>query len=447
MFSAATVNNKQLQSIGGPGNRARPRRTPDNQDVPLSPAGLKGPAAGTRPIEQLLDRYSSRERDRVVERTTAKHQLSGSERAQLLDALTDVENAKSKEYWEKRATAETLGVVGRVVLATGVTVAAGLTAPGSALFPAAMSSLTNVTASLAVIYKRLAHALFGRAALEVSRIDEQRREHGELAPAPKKKKLHQRVADWFARRVIEKYTTKNQLSPEQRALVERSVNDAAVAKTTELFEKRLGLELAAITGTSAISAALGLCFGFIAAPGVAVLALSAAFGSLISIGLSARKLHSNLEGEAYAAVEQLAKDAPADSLLAVNAAKDRARERKALKTADEVAAKYAARYELDPEQHAELESLLEDLAYLKEKELWEKRLLPTLFAPLTRGGSVAVSASMLGLVGPPAVTALMIGALAESAVSGLLLYKKLDQALQGAAYAYVLSTAAANTRG
>lgn len=402
--------------------------------MPLAPAG------------RVFDRYSARERDRVVERTAVKHALTAAEREQLLAALTDVENAKSKEYWQKRAPAETLGIVGRVAVATGITVAAGLTAPGSALFPAAMSSLTNLTASLAVIYKRLAHALFGRAALEVSRIDEQRRENGEPVAAPKKKKLHQRVADWFARRVIEKYAAQNQLDPQQRALVERSVNEAALTKTTELFEKRLGLELAAITGTSAISAALGVIFGFIAAPGVAVLALSAAFGSLISIGLSARKLHSNLEGEAYAAVEQLAKHAPPDSALAINASKDRARERMALKAAEEIADKYAARHQLDPESHAQLKALLEDLAHHKEKELWEKRLLPTLFAPLTRGGSVAVSASMLGLVGPPAVTALMIGALAESAVSGVLLYKKLDQALEGAAYAYVLALKA-DTRG
>lgn len=369
-----------------------------------------------------------------MEKTAAKHGLSEEERARVHQALADVENAKSKEYWEKRAPAETAGVVGRVALATTITVAAGLTAPGSAFFPAAMSSLTSLTSSLAVLYKKLSYALFGRAALEVSRIEEERG-----TAAPKKRKIFARIADWFAGRVVEKYAAKNQLTDEQRDLVQRTVNDAALAKTCELFEKRLGLELGAIAATSTLSAVLGLAFGLIAGPGVAVLALSAGFGALISTALSARKLYSNLEGEAHSTVEQLAKAAPPDSALAINAAKEGARERKAQISAREIAWKYTQLYELGGEEHAELTLLLEDLAHLKEKELWDMRLLPTLIAPLTRGGSVATAASLLGLVSPPAVTALIIGAMAESAVSGVLLYKKLDQALEGAAYAYVLS--------
>ncbi len=392
-------------------------------------------SAGSRPIEQLIDRYSSRELDRVVEHTASRNNLSEDERAQLHRALADVENAKSKEYWEKRAPAETAGTIGRVALATTITVAAGLTAPGSAFFPAAMSSLTSLTTSLAVLYKKLSYALFGRAELEVHRIKEQRTD----VAAPKKRKLHQRLADWFARRVVEKYVSKNELTEEQRHLVERTVTEAGVAKTCELFEKRLPLELGAIAATSTLSAVLGLAFGLIAAPGVGVLALSAVFGSLISIALSTRKLYSNLEGEAHALVEQLAKEATPDSLLAQNSAKEGSRERKAQSTAVAIADKYRARHELSDAQHKELRSILEDVAHLKEKELWGMRLLPTLIAPLTRGGSVAVSASLLGLVGPPAMAALMIGAVAESAVSGVLLYKKLEQALEGAAYAYVLS--------
>jgi hypothetical protein len=237
-----------------------------------------------------------------------------------------------------------------------------------------------------------------------------------------------RIAEWRGRRVVEKYAKKYDLGDEDRRLLASRVNDAAIFKERELWEKRLGVELAAIAGTSAVSALAGLALGLIALPGVGVLALSALFGSLISIGLSSAKLRSHLEGMAYSTVRE----------LGLAASGEDPRSKKALGHAEKITNKYAERYKLDERERTGLLTLLESLALLKEKELWDKRLVPTLVAPVARGGGVAAVASMTGLVGPPTAAALVLGAVAESAVSGVLLYKKLDQALEGAAYAFVL---------
>lgn len=301
-----------------------------------------------------------------------------------------------------------------------------------------MSSLVGLSGKLAVLYRKLAHALYGRAALELDHIDQDRRAAG-AEPLPLKRGLFSKLADRLLGRTLEKYSARYELSASQRAVLEEKLDDAAIFKTKELFEKRLGVEIAAIAGTSAVSAVLGVALGLLAAPGVGVLALSALFGSLISVGLSARKLHSNLEATAHAAIEELAKEADVSSPLAERASEDqRLRQKKALDSAAAISAKYSARYELDGVERAQLDTLLESLAVLKEKELWDKRLLPTLIAPVARGGSVAATAAAMGLVGPPTAAALVLGALAESAISGVLLYKKLDQALEGAAYAFVL---------
>lgn len=91
-------------------------------------------SAGDKPIEQFLDRFSRKERDRIVGKIADKYGLTEGERDRVFAALTDVENAKAKEYWEKRGPAEALGVIGKVAAGTGVTVAAGLAGSSGACF-------------------------------------------------------------------------------------------------------------------------------------------------------------------------------------------------------------------------------------------------------------------------------------------------------------------------
>jgi hypothetical protein len=393
---------------------------------------------GGRRIEETLDRYSSRERDRIVDQTAKKYGLTDAERERVFEALTEVENAKSKEFWEKRGPMEAMVLVGRTAAGTGMTVAAGLAAPSTALFPAAMSSLIAIGAQLAVLYRKLGHALYGRAAVEVSRIDRER----DAEPLDRKKgRLHRLVERW-AERVVKKYAARYGLDDAQRALVATKVEEAALSKKVELWNKRLPVEVGASVGASVITAFAGVALGLIAAPGVGVLALSALFGSLISVGLSVRKLRANLEATAYAEVQALAQDDPESKFALQVALEERAGVRSACRAAERVGEKYAVRYSLTPNERSELEAILESLARLKEKELFEQRLLPTLAAPLARGGSVAAVASMIGLVGVPTATALLIAAVAESAASGVILYKSLNPALEGAAYAYVLERGA-----
>lgn len=406
--------------------------------APAPAVPLAARDAGDRRVEQVLDRFSRHERDRIVEKTAEKYGLTPGERERVFAALTEVENAKAKEYWEKRGPAEAAGVIGKVAIGTGATVAAGLAGSSGALFPAAMSSAVGLGAKLAVLHRKLGHALQGRAALELSQIEEQRRKNGQPSIGLEKG-FAGRLAEKIASRLVKKYAQEYGLDDRQVALVSERVQGAATSKKRELWEKRLGVEIAAITGASAVSAAAGLALGLIAAPGVGLLALSALFGSLVSVALSGRKMVSNLEATAHATIEELARDADPASQLAERAGNDaHLRQKKALETADRITGKYSARYALDAVETKELSALLESLALLKEKELWDMRLLPTLIAPVARGGSVAAVAVMAGLAGPPTATALVIGALAESAVSGVLLYKKLDQALEGAAYAFAL---------
>lgn len=389
---------------------------------------------GLRPdgrTKKTLKKWAAGQLERVVDKVAKDSELTPAERERLRTVLTETKDAKLREYWQLRAPLEMTALAVRSLTVTGVMLGVGVAAPG-ALIPAAIGVLVGLAGQGVVGHEMLGHALEGRAALEVIRMQRARGEE-----PPKKKGLIERLTQKIAGGVGARATKAYELDPEQQKVLTSAIEDARIQKGREIIDRKTPMEIGSLVATAA--ATIGACVGLgLVGPAAAVvMGASAVIAGLATAGLSLWKLRAALEGAASAQVQEIAAQSPEGSPVREKVAQSaRERERRALEAASRIGDEFAQRFGLDDEEKRVLQSLLKRVAHQKHKELLGERLAPTLAAPLGRGAAVATIAAT-AVSSPALVASVVVGSVAESAVSTALLYKQLDSALEGTAYAYV----------
>jgi len=381
------------------------------------------------PLRKKLKHWASQQLEKVVTEAVQKHGLDGHEASQLRSALTGVKDAKLKEYWQKRGPAEAYGLLGRSAAVSAVMIAIGLSSPLT-LIPAAIGMAVGLGGRAAVVYKKLGHALEGRAALEVSKLERAR------GVAPKEPDRIEKLSVRMASATTEHHAERYELDPAAKEKVAAAVDEARISKVEEVWRSRLPVEVGSIAATAAVTAGVSIGLGVMSAAGAVVLGAAAVVAAGFAVGFALLKLKAAMDGTAHSVLEDLAPHAPEGSPLHGVADVDSAQEKAALETATKIKDKFVEKYALTPPQAEELDRRLQKAAHLKRKELWDGRLGATMVSPLGRGSAIAGFAGSIS--GDPAVAAgAIIGAVAEAAVSGALLYKQLESSLEGAAYSYV----------
>ncbi len=408
-------------AIGGSGALPVPSKT--EVDEGLRPDGV---------VKKQLKRWANSHLDDVVARTVEAHGLDAQETNQLRSALTGTKDAKLREYWQERGPAESFGLLARGAAAAGAMIAIGLASP-IALIPAAIGVAVGLGGRAAVVYKKLEHALEGKAAVELSKIEKAR------GVQPAEPSRVDKVAHKMAARTVEENAERYGLDEAQRAHLAEAVAETRINKVEELWHSRLPVELGSLAATAAVTAGVSVGLGVMGALGAVIMGAGAVVGAAVTVGFAFLKLRSALEGTAHAVVEEFAPHAPEGSPLREVAEVEGAREKKALESAARVRDKFVERHKLTPAQATELDKRLTKAAHLKRKELWDHRLGPTMASPLGRGSAVAGFAGAVSGGDPTAVVGALVGSVAEAAVSATLLYRQLESALEGTAYAYVKS--------
>jgi hypothetical protein len=265
---------------------------------------------GLRPdgrTKKTLKKWAAGQLERVVDKVAKDSELTPAERERLRTVLTETKDAKLREYWQLRAPLEMTALAVRSLTVTGVMLGVGVAAPG-ALIPAAIGVLVGLAGQGVVGHEMLGHALEGRAALEVIRMQRARGEE-----PPKKKGLIERLTQKIAGGVGARATKAYELDPEQQKVLTSAIEDARIQKGREIIDRKTPMEIGSLVATAA--ATIGACVGLgLVGPAAAVvMGASAVIAGLATAGLSLWKLRAALEGAASAQVQEIAAQSPEGS--------------------------------------------------------------------------------------------------------------------------------------